>query len=91
MNIPTSKGEKMPLYIKDDAVADLARAVKAATGAKTVTEAVKTALERRLAESAETRRPLSERIADVVARADRMGPSDHSIDMKQFMDELSGE
>ncbi|PZQ13107.1 MAG: histidinol dehydrogenase [Ancylobacter novellus] len=81
----------MPLYIRDEAVAELAREVKRVTGARTVTEAVKVALERRLAGAPPEERPLSERIADVVARADRMGPSDHSFDMKQFMDELSAE
>ena len=81
----------MPLYIRDETVAELAREVKRATGARTVTDAVRTALERQLAQTPVERRPLKERIADVVARADRMGPSDHSFDMKQLMDELSGE
>lgn len=82
----------MPLYIRDEAVAELAREAKAATGAKTVTEAVKKALQNEIANA--NRRnglTLEQKIADVMARADAMGPSNHSVDMKQFMDELSGE
>lgn len=80
----------MPLYIKDDEVAELAREVKKATGAKTVTEAVKTSLERSLANARTAPAPL-DRFAKALALADAMGPSDHSVDMKAFMDELSGE
>lgn len=36
----------MPLYIRDDTVNELAREVQAASGARTVTDAVRTALER---------------------------------------------
>ncbi len=36
----------MPLYIRDDTVAALAREVQAASGARTVTDAVRAALER---------------------------------------------
>jgi antitoxin VapB len=79
----------MPLYIRDEAVAELAREVKQATGAKTVTEAVRDALGRALVEARKT--SLRARIDELVARADAMGPSDHSVDMKRFMDELSGE
>ena len=43
----------MPLYIRDEEVAELARRTKEATGAKTVTEAVKRALERELADRKE--------------------------------------
>lgn len=80
----------MPLYIRDERVAELAREVKQATGARTVTEAVKAALEHELAD-AQDKRPFKERISRALAIADAMGPSDHSVDMKQFMDELSGE
>lgn len=80
----------MPLYIRDDAVAALARQAKEVTGAKTVTEVVRVALEREI-EHANRRTPFRERIAGAMAIADAMGPSDHSVDMKRFMDELSGE
>ena len=62
----------MPLYIRDDAVADLARAVQAASGASTVTEAVRAALERerdRLKESL----PPSRRLDKALALADAIG------------------
>lgn len=87
---------QMPLYIRDDEVADLARRAKEATGAKTVTEAVKVALEKALAEAKAEGRPETssksplDRFAKALALADAMGPSDHSVDMKKFMDDLSG-
>lgn len=80
----------MPLYIRDDEVAELARQAKEATGAKTVTEAVRVALEKALAE-ANREQSRDELFAKAIAMADAMGPSDHSFDMKEFMDELSGE
>lgn len=85
----------MPLYIRDDGVAELARLTKEATGAKTVTEAVRVALEKALADArvgkseGPSRSPL-DRFAKAIARADAMGPSDYSIDMKALMDDLSG-
>jgi antitoxin VapB len=87
---------QMPLYIRDDEVAELARRAKEATGAKTVTEAVKVALEKALAEAkinnGKTSSPSPlDRFAKAIAMADAMGPSDHSVDMKAFMDDLSGE
>lgn len=80
----------MPLYIKDDAVAELARRTKEATGASTVTEAVRVALEKALAE-AKPRKVNEELFVKALAMADAMGPSDHSVDMKQFMDDLYDE
>ena len=65
----------MPLYIRDDEVAALARAVKAASGARTVTEAVRAALERerdRLRESL----PPSARLGKALALADAMGAAE---------------
>ena len=61
----------MPLYIRDDAVAELARAVQAASGARTVTDAVRAALERerdRLREGL----PPSARLGKALALADAM-------------------
>ena len=61
----------MPLYIRDDEVADLARAVQAASGARTVTDAVRAALERerdRLKQSL----PPSARLGKALALADAM-------------------
>ena len=64
----------MPLYIRDDEVARLARAVQAASGARTVTDAVRAALERerdRLKESL----PPSARLGKALALADAMVPA----------------
>ena len=61
----------MPLYIRDDEVAALARDVQAASGARTVTEAVRAALERerdRLRDSL----PPSARLGKALALADVM-------------------
>ncbi len=63
----------MPLYIRDDEVAGLARAVQAASGARTVTDAVRVALERerdRLKQSL----PPSARLDKALALADAMRP-----------------
>lgn len=62
----------MPLYIRDDEVGRLARDVQAASGARTVTDAVRAALERerdRLKESL----PPSARLGKALALADAMG------------------
>lgn len=80
----------MPLYIRDDTVADLARSTKEATGAKTVTEAVKVALEKALAE-AKAGGSSREPFAQSLAMADAMGPSDPNFDFKKFREELWGE
>ena len=64
----------MPLYIRDDDVARLARDVQAAGGAPTVTEAVRRALEGerdRLRDSV----PVAERLRKALALADAMDPS----------------
>lgn len=80
----------MPLYIRDDAVAELAREVKEATGAGSLTEAVRTALERAL-ESARTAQTFEQKIAKAMAMADAMGPGDPDFDFKRFREELWGE
>lgn len=62
----------MPLYIRDDEVADLARAVQATSGARTVTDAVRSALERerdRLRDDL----PPSVRLRKAIALADAIG------------------
>ncbi len=62
----------MPLYVRDDEVATLAREVQVASGARTVTEAVRSALEHerdRLRDS----QPPSVRLARALALADAIG------------------
>ncbi len=80
----------MGLYIKDVAVDALAVRVQKLSGAKSKTEAVRNSL---LAQEQIYLRklPLSERMADIWAMVDSMGPSDPHVDMKAYMDELSGE
>jgi antitoxin VapB len=80
----------VPLYIKDDEVDALAVRVKELTGASSKTEAVKTALLHEI-ERAQKQAPLSERLKDVWAIVDSMGPRDRSVDMKAFMDEGWGD
>lgn len=68
----------MPLYIRDDDVARLAREVQAACGARTVTEAVRGALERDLGRLRDSLPP-SRRLDKAVALADAMGPAEAPI------------
>jgi len=80
----------MPLYIRDDTVDVLAERVQRATGARTKTDAVKTALENELARI-EADRPLRQRLARSLALADAMGDAPGDFDMKSFTDEMWGE
>ncbi len=80
----------MGLYIKDQTVDELAARVQRLTGAKSKTEAVRRSLEKE-EQLILKQRNFQERIAEVWALADNMGPSDPNVDMKAFMDELSGE
>jgi antitoxin VapB len=79
----------MPLYIRDDEVAALARKVQGLTKAKTVTEAVRTALEHEIARERE-KSPPSARLARSIAMAAAMGPVDPDFDMKKFADDMWG-
>ena len=65
----------LPLYIRDDEVAALARQVQIASGCKTVTDAVRLALHHerdRLRDSL----PLSLRLGKALALADAIDPAD---------------
>lgn len=79
----------MPLYVRDDDVAQLAQQLKAKTGAKTVTDAVRLALRHELERVSESL-PLSARLDKALALADAMGPTDPAFDMKAFTDEMWG-
>ncbi len=59
----------MPLYVRDDDVAALARRVQAASGCKTVTEAVRLALHHEL-ERLRDNMPLGPRLDKALAIAD---------------------
>ena len=80
----------MPLYIRDDEVDKLAAEVQALTGARTKTDAVKTALRHEI-ERVRRRAPLSERLEPIWAIVDAIGPVDPDFDMKAFTDEMWGE
>ncbi|MGA2791920.1 MAG: type II toxin-antitoxin system VapB family antitoxin [Roseiarcus sp.] len=80
----------MPLYIRDDEVAALARKVQGLTKARTVTDAVRSALEHEI-ERERNKLPPSARLARSVAMAAAMGPVDPDFDMKKFSDEMWGE
>ena len=77
----------MALYIRDPEVDALAEAVQKATNAPTKTEAVRKALKAELAR-ARTGKTIREKLAEAVALADAMGPSDPDFDMKAFTDEM---
>lgn len=80
----------MPLYIKDPDVDALVDRYLAASGAKTKTEAVRTALRNSIA-ALETRETLAERVARVQRKAVAAGLKPREMDDKPFMDELWGE
>jgi antitoxin VapB len=77
----------MPLYIRDDAVDDLAAKVMKLTGAKTKTEAVRKALLAQIA-AEQSKLPLIARIGPILDRADAIGEPDPDFDMKRFTDEM---
>lgn len=80
----------MALYIRDPEVDALAEEVRRLTRAKTKTEAVRDALEARLAQ-ARSAAPGPARFARSLAMADALGPGDPEFDMKAFTDELWGD
>lgn len=80
----------MPLYIRDDEVAKLARELQKATRAPTLTEAVRTALQHEM-ERARGATPLAQRIRRYQEQVAAAGPDDPAFDMKRFTDEMWGE
>ncbi|ODN70505.1 type II toxin-antitoxin system VapB family antitoxin [Methylobrevis pamukkalensis] len=79
----------MALYIRDQTVDDLATELQRLTRAKTKTEAVRRALEKEIA-LVKQAPPLADKVATALARADALGASDPSFDMKTFTDEMWG-
>jgi len=77
----------MALFIRDPEVDALAEQVRAITKARSKTEAVRAALEARLAE-ARRARPLRDRLSRAKTLADAIGPSDPDFDMKAYTDAL---
>ncbi len=80
----------MPLYIRDDEVAALARKVQGLTKSRTLTEAVRAALEHEI-ERQRNKLPPSARLARSVAMAAALGPVDPDFDMRRFTDEMWGD
>ncbi|MGB3312811.1 MAG: type II toxin-antitoxin system VapB family antitoxin [Albidovulum sp.] len=80
----------MPLYIRDDAVAQLAVRLMHMTGAENKTEAVRRALLAQI-EAVQNRKPLLERIEEIRAEADTIGAVDPGFDMKAFTDQMWGD
>ncbi|WP_018238672.1 type II toxin-antitoxin system VapB family antitoxin [Ensifer sp. BR816] len=80
----------MSLYIRDDAVGDLAKQVQQAINAPNKTEAVRRALLNEL-ERAKKTIPLKGRIKRIQESVRAMGPDDPNFDMKKFTDEQWGD
>lgn len=80
----------MPLFIKDDAVDDLAKQYQKLIGADTKTEAVRDSLRKSL-EALKQEKTLTERIAAIQDKADALGPSDPDFNLKKFTDEMWGD
>lgn len=77
----------MPLYIKDEAVDQLAIRYQKATGAASKTAAVRLALREGLkAMQAET--PLIDKLGALQSQADEIGAVDPAFDSKAFADDL---
>lgn len=81
----------MPLYIKDDEVDALATEFQSLSGARSKTEAVRTALKDAIESERDRKTKIHEAIKEAQARAAAMGIRPGSdFDMKEFMDDLSG-
>lgn len=78
----------MPLYIRDDSVDELAKAVQAASGAKDKTEAVRVALRNELARLKE-KVSVRDKISVVQQHAaERLPASIEDVDTKKLFDDL---
>jgi antitoxin VapB len=77
------------LYIRDAEVDALAARVQHLTRAKTKTEAVRLALQHELERRTDVA-SINEKLAEAIAMAKAMGPSDPDFDQKKFMDEMWG-
>ena len=80
----------MALFIRDAEVDALAEELRKLTKAKTKTEAVRQALQAKLAEARRVL-PLKDRLARSKALADALGPSDPAFNMKAYTDKMWGD
>jgi antitoxin VapB len=78
----------MPLYIKDERVAEMAERLRALTQAGSKTEAVLKALESAIEEA--QRELLSPKLGQAVAIARQIGRRDDKFDQKAFSDDMWG-
>lgn len=79
----------MPLYIKDQEVAQLAEDAVKFLGAANKTEAVRQALQAAIRD-AKAQIPLADRIKALQDKLDAIGPFDPTYDHKRDMDDLWG-
>ena len=79
----------MALYIRDAEVDALAARVQRVTRAKTKTEAVRLALQHELERRTDVA-SIDGKLAEAIAMANAMGPSNAAFDQKKFMDEMWG-
>ena len=77
----------MPLYIADPEVGNLAREVQQAIKARTLTEAVRTALQHEM-ERARAVAPFEDRIRKCQEDYAALGPDDPDLDLKAFFDKM---
>ncbi|MEQ8346364.1 MAG: type II toxin-antitoxin system VapB family antitoxin [Sneathiellaceae bacterium] len=80
----------MALFIRDPEVDALAEELRRLTKARSKTEAVRRALQERVAELRQAR-PLAARLTRSKALADAMGTGDSTFDMKSYTDEMWGD
>ncbi len=77
----------MPLFVRDDEIANMTVELQALLRAPSKTEALRVALRHEL-ERVRTRVPVRERLAKARAMADAIGPSNSAFDQKAFSDQL---
>jgi antitoxin VapB len=80
----------VPLYIADPDVGNLAREVQQAIKARTLTEAVRTALQHEI-ERARAITPLEDRLRKCQNEYAALGPDDSDVDLKAFFDKMWGD
>jgi antitoxin VapB len=77
----------MPLFVRDEEIAEMTLELQQLLKAPTKTEALRTALRHEL-ERTRAKAPMKERLAKARALADAIGPSNPKFDQKAFADEL---
>jgi len=78
---------RMPLYIADPEVGDLARELQRVLKAQTLTEAVRSALQHEM-DRARALVPFEERIRKCQDEYAALGADDADVDLKAFFDEM---